>query len=255
MSVGRAVAAVAAGALSFGAAVTLARGATVDMPLDAGAPPGATTVVPIGISSAAGILGTDTIITFDPAVLSAVSVAKTTLSQPHTLTTNLSTPGVVRISLFGATPLSGGGTLLEMTVRSQGPAGATATLHFASVMLNEGQIPAVLVDGHYCVQGPPEEVTGLMVSPIAPGSPVAQLAWDAVPFAAVYHLYRAGRADLADLACFLPGLTAPGTPDDGATPPQGTALFYLATAVNCSEESTLGAASSGLERVAAVLCP
>lgn len=252
MSVARVI---AAGALSLGAALTLAHGATVDMPPDAGAPPGATTVVPIGISSAAGIFGTDIVITFDPAVLSALSVARTTLSQPHTLTANLSTPGVVRISLFGATPLSGGGTLLQVSVRSEGAAGATAPLHFDSVMLNEGQIPATVVDGHYCVQGPPDEVAGLAVSPMAPGSPVAQLTWEAVPFAAVYHLYRGSRPDLADQACFLPGLTSPGTPDDGAVPLAGTGLFYIATAVNCSDESTLGTASSGLERVAAISCP
>lgn len=254
MPLGRVIAVVAA-ALSFGAAATLARGATIDMPLDAGAPPGATTVVPIGISSAAGILGIDLIITFDPALLSAVSVAKTPLSQPHTLTTNLSIPGVVRISLFGATPLTGGGTLLEMTVRSEGPAGADGPLHFSSVMLNEGQISVVPVDGHYCVQGSPAEVTGLAVSPVAPGSPVVNLAWDVVAFAAVYHVYRGSRADLADQTCFLPGLTSPGTPDDGAVPPLGSGLYYLVTAVNCSDESTLGHATSGLERVAAILCP
>lgn len=255
MSVGRSIAAIVAGALTFGTAMNLARGATVDMPSDAGAPPGATTVVPIGISNAAGILGTDMLITFDPAVVSAVSVAKTPLSQPHTLTTNLATTGVVRISLFGATPLSGGGVLLNMTVRSEGPAGAAAPLRFSSVMLNEGQIPTVLVDGRYCVQGPPAEVAGLTVSPIAQGSPVGQLAWDTVPFAAIYHVYRAARGDLADLACFLPGLTSTGTPDDGAVPPPGTGLFYLVTAVNCSDESTLGDASSGLARIAAVYCP
>jgi len=253
MSIGRIGNVLAVGVLSFGAA--LAHGATLDMPLDAGAAPGATTVVPIGISNAAGILGTDIVIAFDAPVLTAVSVAKTPLSQPHTLIVNLSTPGVVRISLFGATPLSGGGTLLNMTVHSEGPAGANGPLRFSSVMLNEGQIPADLLEGHYCVEGPPEQVAGLTLSPISSGSPVAQLAWDAVPFAAVYHLYRGTRSDLADLTCFLPGIAATGTPDDGAVPAVGTGLFYITTAVNCSEESTLGQSTSGLDRVALALCP
>jgi hypothetical protein len=241
--------------LSLAATATQTLAVAVSMPQTAGAPPGATTVVPVSISSAAGVLGTDIVITFDADVVTALSVSKTALSNPHTLTTNLSTPGVARISLFGATPLSGSGALLEITFRSAGPVGSQADLIFESVLLNEGQIPATPSNGHFCVQGVAGEVQALSLSHAGTGSPVAILEWDPVSFAAGYNVYRGSLSNQSDLACFLPGVSGTATLDTGAVPASGSQFIYLVTSFNCSDESTRGFASSGAERPSSNACP
>lgn len=245
---------IAAGVLSITANVAQARAVTVSLPAGAGAPPGSSTTVPLSISSATGVLGSDIVITFDATVATVQSVSKTTLSAPHTLTTNLSTPGVVLISLFGATALSGGGVLLNITFRSGGPTGSQTPLLFQTLLLNEGQIPATASDGRYCVQGRPDEVQDLEIGQTTPSSPAVLLSWGPVPYALGYNVYRGGSPDLADLGCFLPFVGSTSTMDDGAVPAPGGLFVFLVTAVNCSEESTLGFASSGLERTASSRC-
>ena len=242
-------------ALSLAATVSQALAVTVSMPQTAGAPPGGTTAVPVSISSAAGILGTDIVITFDADVVTALSVSKTPLSTAHTLTTNLSTPGVARISLFGTQPLSGSGSLLEITFRAAGPVGSSADLIFESVLLNEGQIPASPSNGHFCVQGTAAEVQALRLSHAGPGSPVALLEWDPAASAAGYNVYRGSLPNQSDLACYLQGIGATSTTDTGTVPAPGSQFLYLVTSFICSDESTRGFASSGAERPAANACP
>lgn len=240
--------------LALTAAITQAQAVTVSLPGNTGAAPGASVVVPVSISSAAGVLGTDIILTFDPAVATAQSVSKTPLSSPHTLTINNQTPGILRISLFGATPLSGSGVLLNITFRSEGPAGGNTVLHFDTLLLNEGQIPATPSDGHFCVQGRPGEVQDLEIRLSAPGSGEALLAWGAVQFAQGYNVYRGSRGDLVDLGCSQSSVGATSASDDAAVAP-GALFVYLVTAVNCSDESTLGYSSAGQERSAPTPCP
>lgn len=231
-----------------------ARAATLRLPLDAGAPPGVSTTVPIYIDDATGLLGTDISITYDPAVATAASVSTTSLSSSQTLTVNLSPPGQIRISLYGAYPLSGGGTLLQISFTALGGLQCQTDLRFSSVDINEGAIPAFTSDGHFQVQGPPGEVRNLRASLAAPGSTVEVLSWDPDPGAAAYNVYRGTLPNLSDLACFLRGVAGTSASDDGAVSP--TRLFvYLVTAVNCNGESTLGFASSGAERTNRAPCP
>ncbi len=83
----------------------------------------------------------------------ATSVSTTSLSASQTLTVNLSPPGQIRISLYGAYPLSGGGTLLQIAFTGLGGIVCQTDLHFASVDINEGAIPAYTQDGHFQVWG------------------------------------------------------------------------------------------------------
>ena len=228
---------------------------TLSLPKDAGAPPGAATTVPLFIDDATGMLGTDIVIAYDPAVAQATGVAKTALSSSQSLTVNLSNPGTIRISLFGSTPLSGGGVLLNLFFNSVGPLNAGTVLDLVSAVINEGAIPAVLKDGHYCVQALPTEVRNLRLSPASPGSPTTTLAWDADSPATAYNVYIASRPDLGDLACFLHGVAGTSVADGGRTPSPDTAIFYLVTSANCRGEGTLGFAEPVSERTNASPCP
>jgi hypothetical protein len=243
----------AAAAILLASGLVPVEAADLSLPPDAGAPPGGSAVVPLSISDAGGLLGTDIVVTYDPAVALATSVAATALSSSHALTVNLSPPGQIRVSLYGSSPLGGGGVLLEITFQSVGPDGSETALRLAAADLNEGAIPAVLGDGRYCVRARPAEAQNLRLSR-APGSTVATLSWDPHPVAASFNVYRGERADLGDLACFLAGVTTVPAPDDGALPPLGRQYVYLVTAVSCGGESTLGFASSG-ERTNPAPCP
>ena len=228
--------------------------ATLELPRDAGAPAGGTATVSVGVDDASGMLGTDLVITYDPAVATATGVAVTGLSAEQTLVTNLSVPGVIRIALYGIAPLSGTGALIDISFTSTGAPGAETVLHFAWADLNEGAIPATLIDGRYCVQDVTGEVGSLALTPTSPPG-TALLAWSPAPLAAEYNVYRGAQRNLADLACFLPGVAGASTPDDGAVPPAGGLFVYLVTAANCRGESTLGWSTSGAERSASSPCP
>ncbi len=228
--------------------------ATLTLPGDAGAGPGASAAVALSVDDASGFLGTDLVVTYDPAVAVATGVSVSGLSTGQVLTYNLSPPGLVRISLYGPTALSGGGTLLTLALTSTGPPGSSTVLDLAGADLNEGGIAASLVDGLYCVQGRSAAVTGVALAHV-PATTAALLAWDPHPFAARYNVYRGSMRDLADLACFLPGVGAAGVQDGGSVPAAGTAYFYLVTAVTCSGESSAGTDSAGVERTLPSPCP
>jgi hypothetical protein len=221
-----------------------ARAAEIALPPDAGAPPATTTVVSLSIDDAAGILGTDLVLTYDPGVARPTGVFLTTLSASHSLTFNESPPGVLRVSMYGVGPLEGGGSLIDVSFESVGPAGSRTDLHFGGADLNEGSIPTMVVDGSYCVRGAPAETTRLIAGRV-PGSTLATLAWDPHPVARTYNVYRATAYGASDLACLIPGVTVPATIDDGAVPQTGRAFYYLVTAVGCDGESPPGHRSNG----------
>jgi hypothetical protein len=237
----------------------LARGApagaaTLSLPADAGAPGATSVIVPLTIDESDGVLGTDLLIGYDPSVALAIGVTAASLAAGQTLTVNLSTPGALRIALFGPQPLTGGGVLLELRFESTGPPGSSTPLEFVLADLNEGEIPATVVDGGFCVLDHPPETQNLGLTRVA-GSTTARLTWNPQPFALAYNVYRAGRANLGDLGCMLAGATTTSVLDDGAVPPAGQCRFYLVTSVACSGESTLGFTSSGAERLSASACP
>jgi len=237
------------------AALAPARAATLRLPLDAAAAPGAPTTVSLYVDDATGFLGTDLQISYDPSVAAATAVATTSLSASQTLTVNLSPQGQIRISLFGAYPLSGGGVFLRLTFTALGGTLCQTDLRFDSAEINEGGIAAFTQNGHLQVQGPPGEVRNMRVSLSAPGSRTAALAWDADAGAASYNVYRGGQASLSDLGCFASGVTGTSATDDGALPAPGRLFVYLVTARNCNGESTLGFSSSGTERANRSPCP
>ena len=231
-----------------------ASAAELTLPGDAGAGAGASTSVPISVDDASGMLGTDIVVTYNPAVAAATSVGVTSLSSAHLLTTNLDPAGVIRISLYGSAPLSGAGPLLDIDFTSTGPPGSHTPLAFSWVDLNEGGLPALFTDGSYCVQGVPAPITGMQVTRV-PATTRVTLAWNAHPVAVSYNLYRGGQQNLGDLACFATGISSTSVQDDGAMPAPGGCFFYLVTAATCAGDSSPGSSSAGVQRTLAAACP
>jgi len=140
------------GAVLFAAAPVLGA-AVVGFPDYREGGPGAHLVVPVSIVPADGVLGADLAFTYDPEVVEVVGVYKTALTHGATLNYIASPSGLVAISLFQATPLSGSGHMVQIVFRSLGSPGSGTTLSWTELSLNEGQIESVSLDGYLQVQG------------------------------------------------------------------------------------------------------
>jgi hypothetical protein len=231
-----------------------AQGATLSLPGNAGGSPGSSSTILLSIDDATGILATDIVISYDPAVVTVDDVTPTAMSMSHVLTHNLSPPGLSRISLYGTQPLGGSGALLSISVTAGDIPGSRTALALTFADLNEGGIPVTLIDGQFCVAGVGEEVRNLRAG-LLPASTATRFVWDPHPYTGVYNLYRGTRPDLADLACLLPGVTGTSADDDGTVPAPGGGFVFLVTGVGCSGETSAGRNSAGAERVLPFPCP
>jgi len=108
--------------------------------------PGTTLTVPISLVPATGAEGIDIVLKYNPTILTATAVNKTTLTSAMTLTYNVGIPGSVNISLFGSQALSGSGPLVEVVFSVIGIAGEETPLNLTKGSVNEGAISTTLDD-------------------------------------------------------------------------------------------------------------
>ena len=104
-----------------------------------------------GNTSGRGIIAFDATITYNAAVLQAVNVTATGLTQGWSITANTSVPGQIRIAAFNAIALSGSGSLLNLTFTVVGTACAESALTFANFVFNEGDPPVTTTNGTFKV--------------------------------------------------------------------------------------------------------
>ncbi|MEP7338233.1 MAG: kelch repeat-containing protein [Acidobacteriota bacterium] len=125
-------------------------------------PPGASVTIPITVESltGSGVLGYEFDFLFDQNLLTPQAAV---LDQEGTLTTTppttvLSTvsAGRVRVVAFGATPLSGSGTLLKLkfTVPANATPGATTQLRLNPFTFNEGDPASMVGNGNLTIASP-----------------------------------------------------------------------------------------------------
>jgi len=119
----------------------------ISMPFDASAAQGSFVTLPIHADPADGILVIDMELVYDPEVIIAVDVEKTTISQNAGLSFNNQNPGTVSIWLFATSPLSGTGPIVEIEFQVLGEVGESSTLELTRGVINEGSIPTTLMDG------------------------------------------------------------------------------------------------------------
>jgi hypothetical protein len=124
---------------------------TVQVPDDARGEPASSVSIPISATSFSGVESMDLWLAFDPSVISATSVAKTSLTAPLTLTYNVPEPGIVKISLFGTTPISGSGPLADVTFQVVGAISDSTPLDLSRALFNEGSPSTIADDGLFLV--------------------------------------------------------------------------------------------------------
>lgn len=112
----------------------------------------AVVTIPISTDSLTGrgILSFDFSITYNSGVVTPLLTPYDqtgTLSSGMIITVNNSTPGVLLVSGFGSSPLSGAGTLLNLKFLASGPIGSVGALNFTSFAYNEGVPCSVTTNG------------------------------------------------------------------------------------------------------------
>jgi Putative metal-binding motif len=130
--------------------------ATIAVPRGAFGLHGTQVFVPISAGALSGGSSLDLTVTFDPNVLSAASVQKTTFTSCMSLVSNVSVPGTVRISLFGLCTLTGSGPLAMIAFNVVGPNGSRTPLNMTRGAIDEEKYPTVLADGLFNVCGTPD---------------------------------------------------------------------------------------------------
>ena len=111
--------------------------------------------VPLSITLTQGQLyAADINLTYDPAVVTAVTVLKGSLVTNWSVVSNPQTPGVIRIAMAGATPVVSSGELLQVVFQAVGASGTGTDLTLTRSDLNEGAIPSAQQPGHIAVVVP-----------------------------------------------------------------------------------------------------
>ncbi len=96
--------------------------------------------VPITTTDISGlnVISFDTSISYDPSIISSVSVVTTgTISSSMTVTVNSLTPGTILISAYTPNPVAGTGTLIKLNFTAVGPIGSSSPLTINSFAYNE----------------------------------------------------------------------------------------------------------------------
>ncbi|MCK6555540.1 S8 family serine peptidase [Candidatus Binatia bacterium] len=122
-------------------------GVQVGLPPSASGGRGSNVVVPVSISGSSGIAAADLTVRFDPGVIEVVQVATTPVSVHCTVTANEVTPGELFIGVACSSPVTAGGSLVDVTFRLLGDCDASSVLDLSRCLLDEGNVPCSAVDG------------------------------------------------------------------------------------------------------------
>ncbi|MCK6556401.1 peptidoglycan DD-metalloendopeptidase family protein [Candidatus Binatia bacterium] len=107
---------------------------------------GSTVSVPLLLPAGTDVLGVEATLLYDPAAALATSVSTTTLSAGCILADNVSTPGVVQVTIACTDPIHHGGAVVEIAFTLASTCGVTA-LDLSTCRLDEGAVACAPDDG------------------------------------------------------------------------------------------------------------
>jgi hypothetical protein len=110
-----------------------------------------TTTLGISTPGVEGLISATLEFSYDPAVLSVQGAGAGSLTGGWTVSANTGTPGTVRLSLAGTAPVTGLGTIADVTVDVIGDPAAVTALTWVQTTLNSNAIPVTPVDGQVTV--------------------------------------------------------------------------------------------------------
>ena len=136
-------------------------------------------IVPVSVAGAAdkGIISYEFDLRYDPSVIqpqaNAVEIANT-VSSRLLVVTNAETAGLLRVVMYGPTPLDGSGVLLNLRFTAVGAPGSVSPLTWERFVLNEGDPRVVVTDGQVelSAAAPNQaELTGRLLTTVGSGVP------------------------------------------------------------------------------------
>ena len=104
----------------------------------------------------AEVYGADIVVSYDPTVVSATSASAGNAAQDFLTEGNLSQPGLVRVAMAGAQPITDDGGLLALVFDVVGALGDTSPLQITAIELNEDGVTAQPQDGSISVVNFPD---------------------------------------------------------------------------------------------------
>jgi hypothetical protein len=233
---------------------------TISIPDVVTGPAGGTVSVPI-LAQAAGGIGIDLTVTYDPAVLQPTSAVKSLITQNGTLTYNIATPGQVKISIFASSPFTGAGPLAFVQFNVVGSVGTGSPLGLTRADINEGAISTCRNGGGFAACGGPNGlVSGLTVD----GKTSTTVGWTSMGAGIRYDVASGSLAALQvdrstiGASCLAPDVPDTATPsilDGRSAPTAGDGYYYLVRPQDTCAIGSYGQASNGDERWPAATCP
>lgn len=129
-----------------------------------GATMGADFTVPVSISDTTGlgIIAYQFDLQYDPSVIQPKAIPVTafgTLSSGMAVVYNPISPGSLKVAVYGALPLSGAGTLLNLNFKAVGADGSVSPLRWVNPMFNEGNPGVYPKDGQIRITAQPSNPT------------------------------------------------------------------------------------------------
>jgi hypothetical protein len=129
---------------------------TIAAPRNAFGAHGSQVSVPISAAGLTGGSSFDLVMTYNPNILTAISVDQPAFAACMSINSNVATPGIVRISLYGLCSLTGSGPLAVVDFNVVGAVGSRTPLNVTRGGIDEGYYPTVLADGLFNVCGTPD---------------------------------------------------------------------------------------------------
>jgi hypothetical protein len=230
---------------------------SISVPDDITGVDGGTVSVPIQAQPATGSL-VELAMTYDPSVLLATAVTKTLITGEATITSDLGTPGLVRITIVAPVPLTGSGPIALVDFQVLGAAAVSSALDLTEANVDGGAASTCMDSGrvNVCITVPPD-VDGVTVS----GSTSTTIAWtpgapDVVYDVASGSLSMLDREHSAiDAACLVNRVATDNTADPRAIPPPGDGYYYVVRARESCGTGSYGTESSGEPRSPTGSCP
>jgi PKD repeat protein len=133
--------------------------------------PDQTLTVPLALTLPEGdLFAADISLVFDPAVITITNVSNGALADGWSLAANLTEPGLARIAMAGAMPITSDGELLLLTLEAVGVSGDESGLILTQAELNEGMIPSAVEHGQVRIAYP--ALAGFVASPLSGPAPL-----------------------------------------------------------------------------------
>jgi hypothetical protein len=136
-------------------------------------------VVPVTVQGAAnkGIIAYEFILRYDPLVIQPqadlIEISET-VSERLSAVVNAKEPGLIRVAVYGATPIDGSGILMNLRFRAVGALGSVSPITWEQFMFNDGTPRAMVTDGQVelsAVTPNQAEFNGRLLSPMGRAIP------------------------------------------------------------------------------------